>query len=265
MTGRFSKSVVLVTGSTSGIGRETALAFAREGATVVVSGRREQAGRETAAEAKAAGGTAVYVQADVREPDDLVRLVESTAERYGRIDILVNNAAVEATEGDDGPDLAGWDTMFATNVRAPWIASKTAIPHLLRTNGVIVNVASMAGLVGWAAKPGYAASKAALVSLTKSMGLAYADRGVRVVAVCPGPIDTDTLTAEWGSHGHPEEARSQTLAATPMGRIGQPTEVVAVILFVASTAASFITGAAIPVDGAKSSGLMTSDRYRVRT
>jgi NAD(P)-dependent dehydrogenase (short-subunit alcohol dehydrogenase family) len=261
--GTLASRTAIVTGGSTGIGLATARSLADRGAHVVIAGRDRERGATAAAElAAGATGTVAYVEVDVRNAESVAGLVGTTVERFGSLDILVNNSGVEAEEGSDGPSEADWDRMFATNAKGTWLCCRAALPHLERSRGVIVNNASMAGLLGVAGGAGYAASKAAVVSLTRSLALAYAERGVRVNAVCAGPVDTQMTYDEWELVGGPEEGLRRALALSPARRITAPEEVAELICFLASDDAASITGAAIPIDGAKTAGLMPTERYR---
>jgi NAD(P)-dependent dehydrogenase (short-subunit alcohol dehydrogenase family) len=243
---RFENRVVLITGGTRGVGLATARAFAQEGARVVVTGLDADRGRAAASMLLGAA----FIGGDVRIASDCDRVVEETTGRLGRLDVLVNNAGViyrnrtvEQTTEDE------WDATFATNVRGAFLMSRRALPALRLTKGNIVSVASYAGLVGFAGAPAYAASKAALVNLTRTMALDHAADGIRVNCVCPGSVETDMIHQAWQAFPDPEAARRRWEDKHPLGRIATPDEVARAILFLASDDAGFITGVALPVDG----------------
>jgi NAD(P)-dependent dehydrogenase (short-subunit alcohol dehydrogenase family) len=239
--------VVLITGALAGIGRATALAFAREGAHVVISGRRDQEGRKLEAELRALGVEAEYMRSDVRREDDVRALIDRTVARLGRLDVAVNNAG---TEGHPGPiteqTAETYAATFDTNVLGVLLCLKHELRVMLaQRRGSIVNVSSVAGQRGFAGASVYVASKHAVEGLTKSAALEAAESGVRVNIVAPGPIETGMLDRFTGT----EERRAGLLARVPLRRAGAPDEVAQAIVFVASDKASFITGATIPVDG----------------
>jgi NAD(P)-dependent dehydrogenase (short-subunit alcohol dehydrogenase family) len=241
--------VVLITGALTGIGRATALAFAREGATVVVSGRREAEGKALESELHSLGAEAAFVLADVRHEDDVRSLVEQTAERFGRLDVAVNNAG---TEGQPGPlteqTSDSYAAMFDTNVLGTFLSLK----HELRTmqpqgSGSIINVSSTMGERGAANLALYAASKHAVEGLTKSAALEAAAFGVRVNAVAPGPTETAMLDRLTGT----PERKAAFYAAVPLRRGAKPKEIADAIVFLASGKASFITGQIVRINGGK--------------
>jgi NAD(P)-dependent dehydrogenase (short-subunit alcohol dehydrogenase family) len=241
--------VVLVTGALTGIGRATALAFAREGATVVVSGRREQEGQALAAELKTAGAAdAAFLRADVRKETDVRALVEQTVERFGRLDVAVNNAGVEGATGPLTEQAAdNYDLIFDTNVRGVLFALKHEMRAMLaQGGGAIVNLSSVAGLIGFPGAALYVASKHAVEGLTKSAALEGAAGGVRVNAVAPGPVQTDMLDRFVGRN---EAAKAGMLAANPSGRAGNVDEIAQTIVFLASDKARYLTGQSVAVDG----------------
>jgi NAD(P)-dependent dehydrogenase (short-subunit alcohol dehydrogenase family) len=254
--------VAVITGGATGIGRAIARHLASKGAAVVIAARGLERGQRGAEEINEAGGTAIFVRSDVTSAESIGQMVATAVEQFGSIHILVNNSGIEVDEEPDGPSEADWDRMFATNTKGTWLCCKAALPHLLRSRGVIINNASMAGLIGVAGSTGYAASKAAVVSLTKSLALTYADQGLRVNAICPGPIDTEMMLAEWQAVGGKEEGQRRALAVSPARRIGSSEEIAELVGYLASDAAGLITGAAIPIDGGKTAGLMPIDRYR---
>ncbi len=240
--------VVLITGALTGIGRATALAFAREGASVAVSGRRDEAGHALAAELRSLGVRAEYLRADVRVEAEVRSLVEQTVERFGRLDIAVNNAG---TEGQLGPlteqSEDNFRNTFDTNVLGTLLALKHEMRVMLQQGrGAIVNLSSIAGQVGIAGASVYVASKHAVEGLTKSAALEGAAAGVRVNAVAPGPIQTDMLDRFTGGN---EDAKSGFLASLPARRAGTPEEIAQTIVFLASDKARFLTGQCLAVDG----------------
>jgi NAD(P)-dependent dehydrogenase (short-subunit alcohol dehydrogenase family) len=244
-----SKPVVLVTGALTGIGRATALAFARQGDIVVVSGRREAEGKALEAELRGLGAEAAFIAADVRHEDDISRLVDQTVARFGRIDAAVNNAG---TEGKPGPVTEqtpeSYAAMFETNVLGMLLSLK----HELRVmqpqgSGSIVNISSTMGERGAANLALYTASKHAVEGLTKSAALETAAFGVRVNAVAPGPTETAMLDRLTGS----PDKKAAFYAAVPLKRGARPEEIAEAITFLASDRASFITGQIIRVNGGK--------------
>jgi NAD(P)-dependent dehydrogenase (short-subunit alcohol dehydrogenase family) len=247
---RFENKVILVTGGTRGIGLATAKALVAEGAQVVIAGR----GRSR--EVPAGNELSVSCEyGDVSIAEDCRRLVTRTLERHARLDVLVNCAGViHRNRTVEGTSEAEWDATFDINVKGAFLMSKYALPALREAGGCIVNVSSYAGLVGFAGASAYAASKAALLNLTRSMALDHASEGLRINAVCPGSVDTDMIHAAWEGYGNVEEARKIWSGKHPLGRIASPEEVAKAILFLASADASFITGAALPVDGGITAG-----------
>ena len=241
--------VVLVTGALAGIGRATALAFAREGANVVISGRRDEEGRKLEAELRALDIEAEYVRADVRHEEDVRNLVDRTVARFGRLDVAVNNAG---TEGQIGPvteqTIENYAATFDTNVLGVLLSMKHELRVMMAQHrGSIVNVSSLAGRVGFPGASVYVASKHAVEGLTKSAALEAAQAGVRVNIVAPGPIETGMLNRFTGT----EENKAGLVAGVPLERVGTPEEVAQAIVFVASDKASFMTGASVAVDGGK--------------
>ncbi len=241
--------VALVTGAASGIGRESALAFARAGAKVVVADVMVEGGEETVAMIRDGGGDAIFVECDVSKEDDVKRLVTRTIEAYGRLDCAHNNAGIEGTPAPIVECTEeNWDRTLGINLKGIWWCAKYEIPEMLKVGGgAIVNTASIAGLVAFPALPAYTASKHGVVGLTKSIALDYATQNIRCNAVCPGVIHTpmvDRLTNE------DPEALKGLQALEPIGRLGKPSEIADAVVYLCSDEASFITGAALPVDGA---------------
>jgi NAD(P)-dependent dehydrogenase (short-subunit alcohol dehydrogenase family) len=247
----FAGKVVLVTGSTTGIGEACALAFAESGARVMVSGRHEQRGRAVAAAVRAAGGSAEFQAVDLRAAGACERLVGATIERLGGLDVLVNNAGIlysaDALETSDEQWL---DTM-AVNVNALFYLSRAAVRHMKAAGkGAIVNVASEWGLNGEPNHVAYCASKGAVVQITRCMALDHARDNIRVNSVCPGEIHTrmvDDILAKRG--GDPAQNLQQLASGIPMRRLAHPMEVARCVHFLASDLASYVTGTHLSVDG----------------
>ena len=239
--------VVLITGALTGIGRATALAFARNGARLVISGRREEAGQHLLKELRADGAEAEFVRADVRHEDEVRDLVDTTVTRFGRLDVAINNAGVEGTPGpvtEQTPE--SYAGIFDTNVLGVLLSMKHELRVMIpQGSGSIVNVSSTAGLHGFPQAAVYSASKHAVEGLTKSAALEVAGAGIRVNIVAPGPIETAMLNRFTGT----EEVKAGFVARVPMKRIGDPDEVAQAIVYLASNKASFITGTTLGVDG----------------
>ncbi|MFE9442421.1 SDR family NAD(P)-dependent oxidoreductase [Streptomyces sp. NPDC006602] len=238
--------IVLVTGAGTGIGRATARAFAAQGAHVVAVGRRAAPLADTAAYDEA---RIVPLTADIATEDGPATIVRAALQRHGRIDVLVNNAAIVNTESLRTYTRASADTHLATNLLAPVLLTQAALPALEESRGVVVNVTTSVGQRGWPGNSLYAAGKAALEVLTRSWAVELAPLGIRVAAVAPGAIDTPI-----GDHaGYTPEDRASIrewqLAHTPLGRVGRPEEVAWAITRLAAPEASFITGVVLPVDG----------------
>jgi NAD(P)-dependent dehydrogenase (short-subunit alcohol dehydrogenase family) len=241
--------VVLITGALTGIGRATALAFAREGNRVVVSGRREEAGQALAAELRALGAEAEFLRADVRFEAEVRSVVEQTVERFGRLDVAVNNAG---TEGQLAPIVEQTTTNYEDTFSANVLGTLLSLKHEMRVMlaqgaGSIINLSSIAGQVGIAGASVYAASKHAVEGLTKSAALEGAAAGVRVNAVAPGPVATEMLDRFAGGS---EEGKASFLATIPARRAATPDEIAQTIVFLASDKARYLTGQSIAVDGA---------------
>ena len=239
--------VVLITGALTGIGRATAIAFAREGARIVVAGRRDEVGQKLVAELRDIGGEAEYWRADVRHEDDVRDLVDKTVTRFGRLDIAVNNAATEGQGGLVTEQTAeSYAATFDTNVLGTLLSMKHELRVMLpQGSGSIVNVSSAYGSVGAPAAAVYVGSKHAVEGMTKSAALEVAGTGVRVNVVAPGTTDTGMLTRFTNT----DENKAALVSTVPVKRLATPEEIAHVIVFVASADASYMTGASIPVDG----------------
>jgi NAD(P)-dependent dehydrogenase (short-subunit alcohol dehydrogenase family) len=246
---RLEDKVALITGAGSGIGREAALLFAREGASVVVAEVADDAGRKTAADIEEAGGRAHFVHADVSRSDDVRAMVEEAEKTYGRLNVLFNNAGVfpDADGSVLDTDEDTWDFVLRVNLKGIFLGCKYGIPALLRAGGgSIVNTASFVALMG-AATPqiAYTASKGGVLALTREVAIEFARKGIRVNALCPGPVDTPLLQELFRD----PERRARRLVHIPMGRLARADEVAKAALFLASDESSYINGAAFTVDG----------------
>ncbi len=239
--------IALVTGGGSGIGKATALVFAREGAKVVVADVAEEGGKETVRLIKEAGGDAIFVKCDVKEAKDAEAMVKKAVDTYSRLDCAFNNAGIgvpgttaECTEED-------WDRTISINLKGVWLCMKYEILQMLKQGGgVIVNTASAGGLIGTPGVAAYTASKHGVVGLTKTAALEYVKAGIRVNAVCPGSILTPMIEASMSAH---PELTESVLSKHPIGRFGKPEEIAEAVLWLCSDAASFVVGAAFSVDG----------------
>jgi len=250
--GLFDNKVALVTGGASGIGRSTAIAFAREGAKVVVTDIHIEAGEATVRMIEEAGGEARFVKADVSEADEVEAMVTRTVEMYGRLDCAFNNAGIEgqsAMASLTDCTIAEWDRVMGINLKGVWLCMKYEIPHMLsQGGGSIVNTASVAGLGGgtWVGTTAYVASKHGVIGLTKAAALAYAKSGIRVNAVCPGVVRTPLVERHLKANPRLE---ALLVANEPIGRMAQPEEVAEAVVWLCSDAASFVTGHPMVVDG----------------
>jgi NAD(P)-dependent dehydrogenase (short-subunit alcohol dehydrogenase family) len=248
MTAELQGKVALVTGGTSGIGRDTAILFAKAGAKLMVAGRREVEGKETVELIRATGSDGVFVKADVSKANEVDALVQRTVEQFGRLDVAFNNAGIEGrwvpiTEQSE----EDWDQTIDINLKGVWLCLKYEIRQMLKqgTGGAIVNMASAAGLMGLAGAATYSASKHGVIGLTKSAALENARSGIRVNVVCPAVIETPMA-----ERAYEEPAIHKfVLGLHPMGRFGKPEEIAEAVLWMCSDRASFMTGQSLVLDG----------------
>ena len=244
--GQFQGRVALITGASSGIGRTTAIAFAEEGAKVAIAARRAAESEEIVREIQSKGGEAIFVATDITKPDHVERLVKTTVDRFGRLDLAFNNAGVLGTPFVPTPEYAvdTWEQVISVNLTGVFLSMKYEIPAILASGGgAIVNMSSIAGKVGGGGGIAYYASKHGVIGATKAAALEFAAKGIRINAICPAVIKTemaDQLLAK---------AEAPILAAHPIGRFGVPEEVSEVVTFLCSKKASFMTGHAYAIDG----------------
>jgi NAD(P)-dependent dehydrogenase (short-subunit alcohol dehydrogenase family) len=255
MTAELKGKVALVTGGTSGIGRDTAVLFAKAGANVVVAGRREPEGTETVELIRSAGGDGFFVKADVSQAAEVEALVARTVEKFGCLDVAFNNAGIE---GDWGPitELSeeNWDRTIDINLKGVWLCLKYELRQMLKQGGggAIVNMSSVTGLIGSAGAAAYSASKHGVIGLTKSAALETAKNGIRVNAVCPAVVETPMEKRLFGAPA----VHKTVLSCHPIGRFGQPTEIAEAVVWMCSDRAAFMTGQSLVLDGGFLAGPM---------
>ena len=248
MASEFEGKVGLVTGGTSGIGRETAVLFAKAGAKVVVTGRREVQGNETIEMVRAAGGDALFVKSDVSKAAEVETLIQKVVERFGRLDIAFNNAGVEGVQAPIvRQSEEDWDRTIAINLKGVWLCLKYEIRQMLRQGGggAIVNMASTIGLIGTAGVAAYSASKHGVIGLTKTAALENAKSGIRINAVCPGFTETPMADRIFRAPA----VRKYVVDCHPIGRFGRPAEIAEAVVWMCSDRASFMTGQSLVLDG----------------
>ncbi|HKH97799.1 MAG TPA: SDR family NAD(P)-dependent oxidoreductase [Candidatus Sulfotelmatobacter sp.] len=246
MTGK----VALITGGTSGIGEATAILFAREGACVAVTGRNELRGQAVRDRILQDGGKAIFIRTDVRQSADCCRSVDETLHAFGKLDILFNNAGVFYPHTTLECSEEEWDLQIDVNLKGTFLMSKAALPHMIaQGSGVIINNSSGWGIVGGDQAVAYCASKGGVVLLTKAMAIDHGHQGIRVNCICPGDVDTPMLPEDARLRGMEWQDYLTGCGNRPLGRIGTPDEIAKAVLFLASDDSSFMTGAALVVDG----------------
>lgn len=250
---RLSNKVAIITGSASGMGQAAAELFAREGASVVVTDISAEMGETTVRSIRDAGGTAIFVKANVADEDEVHHMVSMAVDSFGRVDVLYNNAGIMPSDDGSVTDLAEttWDRILDVNLKSAFLCSKYVIPHMMKQEkGSIINIASFVAFMGCTVpQDAYTASKGGMLALTKSFAVQYGRYGIRCNAICPGPIETPLLRGLWTS----EEARNLRLNRIPLGRFGEPNDIIYMALYLASDESSWTTGAWLIVDGGISS------------
>ena len=248
MNQRFQNKVVLVSGTSSGIGEKVALTFAEQGAKIILSSRNTDLNEDLVRKIKKSGGKALFIKADFSIPSEVQNVVKEGVKYFGGLDIAVNNAGIEGTPGVKTADYdeSVWDDVIAINLKGVWISMKYQIPEMQkRGKGVIINVSSLAGLQAGGAGIGYHAAKFGVVGMTKATALEYAKENIRVNAVCPAVIETPMADRAFNT----EKKLKNAIAMHPLGRLGTPKEVANAVCWLASDESSFVTGAALAIDG----------------
>jgi NAD(P)-dependent dehydrogenase (short-subunit alcohol dehydrogenase family) len=247
---RLSGKVALITGGGTGIGRAIALAFAREGASVAVAGRRLEKLREVISEIQKHGGAGLAIECDVTRIREVERAVKGTVERFGRLNVLVNNAGTLHVSTVEGISEEEWDRMMTVNVKGPFLMSRAVLPEFRKCGGgAIVNIGSVLGLFAVKDRAAYSTSKGAVTMLTKSMALDHAHERIRVNCICPSVVETDLVKGVFNETEEGQAKLKARLATIPLGRLGRPEDVADMAVFLASEESSWLTGAAIPLDG----------------
>ena len=247
---RLSGKVALITGGGTGIGRAIALAYAREGASVAVAGRRLEKLRQVINEVHKQDGAGLAMECDVSRARDVERAVKGTVERFGRVNVLVNNAGTLHVSTVEGISEEEWDRVMTVNVKGPFLMSRAVLPEFRKCGGgVIVNLGSVLGLVAVKDRAAYCASKGGVTMLTKAMALDHAHENIRVNCICPSIVETELVKGVFDQSEQGQALRKARVATIPLGRIGQPVDVAEMAVFLASEESSWLTGTAIPLDG----------------
>jgi NAD(P)-dependent dehydrogenase (short-subunit alcohol dehydrogenase family) len=247
---KLEQRVAVITGAGSGIGQAMALLFAREGARVLAADVNGSAAEATAAAITTAGGTAQVFTADVSRADQVAAMITQAQATYGRIDILCNNAGIGSTTSVVECEPDEWDRVMTINVKSVYLGCKYAVPLMIEQGGgVIINTASVAGMVGLVKRAAYSASKGAVIALTRQVAIEYVEQGIRVNCLCPGTVDSPWVGRLLAGAEDPTAARQALVARQPLGRLGTPAEIAAAALYLASDDAAFITGTGLVIDG----------------
>jgi len=247
---RLRGKVALITGGGTGIGRAIALAFAREGAKVAVAGRRKEKLDETLGELQKEGGEGLAIACDVAKAKDAGRAVREAAKAFGKLNVLVNNAAVLHVSTIEGISEEQWDKLMTINLKGPFLMCRAALPEFRKAGGgAIVNVGSVLGLVAMKDRAAYCASKGGVTLLTKAVALDHAHENVRSNCICPSIVETDLVRGLFAASEEGKVLRKARIGQIPLGRMGRPEDVAELAVFLASEESSWLTGAAIPLDG----------------
>jgi len=247
---RLEGKVAIVTGAGSGIGRAIAVAFGREHARVVLLGRRKEALDRAAAELSEAGHEAMAVACDVSQEMGPEQAVDAAEERFGPVNVLVNNAGILSVSTVESISVEEWDRVMATNVRGPFLMSRAVLPSMRRAGGgAIVNIGSVLGLVAMKQRAAYCASKGGVTMLTKAMAIDHAHEKIRVNCICPSIVETELVSGLFSDSAEGQRAREARIGTLPLGRFGKPADIAELAVFLASDESSWMTGTAIPADG----------------
>lgn len=247
---RLKNKAALITGGGTGIGKATALLFAREGASIVITGRRKTPLEETVSEIRNVHENAVFVVGDITKTDNAQNMVRKTTETFGRLDILVNNAGVNyKPDTTNATKEEAWDVTVDTNLKGIYLVSKYAIPELSKNGGSIINISSIVGMKGFPGAIAYTTSKGGVINMTRSMALELAAQRIRVNCICPGIVDTDMYKNFIRASENPDALHKHLMQSHPLGRIGKPEDIAYGALFLASNEADWITGVILPIDG----------------
>lgn len=247
---RLSGKVALITGGGTGIGRAIAMAFAREGANVAVTGRRLEKLQEVTGEIEEKGGKAIALECDVTRPQDAERAVQESAKKFGKLNVLVNNAGTLSVSTVDKISEEDWDRVMTVNMKGPFLMSRAALKEFRKSGGgAIVNIGSVLGLVAMQNRAAYCASKGGVTMLTKAMALDHAHENVRVNCICPSIVETDLVKGLFNDSAEGRALRKAREGTIPLGRFGKPMDVAELAVFLVSEESSWITGTAIPLDG----------------
>lgn len=242
--------VALITGAGSGIGQAIAVLFAREGAKVVVADISQKEGKETAAFIKKEGGEAMFVEADVSKSASVQMTVKKAVDRYEKLNLLVNNAGIECTGSVTVLAEEDWDRVISINLKGTFLCSKYSAPKMIQSGGgVIINIASVLGLIGSKGEAAYCASKGGIISLTRAMALDFAADRIRVNCICPGSVLTPTFKRVMKAVGSYEDSFARNLEKIPLRRVAEPEEIAQAALYMASEKSSYMTGSAMIIDG----------------
>src|SRR5215467_1012014 len=247
---RLAGKVALITGGGTGIGRAIAQGFAREGASVALAGRRLEKVKEVAREIENQGGSATALQCDVIQVKDAERAVSETAKRFGKVNVLVNNAGTLSVSTVDTISEEDWDRVMTVNVKGPFLMSRAALKEFRKAGGgAVVNIGSVLGLVAMKDRAAYCASKGGVTMLTKAMALDHAHDNVRVNCICPSIVETELVKGLFNDSEEGKKLKQSRMGTIPLGRFGKPVDVAELAVFLASEESSWLTGAAIPLDG----------------